>query len=473
MSAQELRPQAGPQEAFLSTEADIAIYGGAAGGGKSFALLLEPIRHMNNSEFKGVIFRRETPMITNPGGLWDESMKVYKPIGAHEVMGRREWFFSSGMSLKFSHLQLEADKYNWQGSQIAFLGFDEITHFTETQFFYMLSRVRSLSGVPGYVRGTCNPDPDSWVAKFIEWWIDQDEKSPTYGLAIPERAGKLRWFIRIDDQMIWADDKEELEFIYGEDFIKENPPMSVTFIPAKITDNKILMQKDPAYMAKLNALSRVDRARLKGGNWKVRASAGNVFRKSWFQIVDAAPVNVRRRIRYWDRASTPVSEQNKDPDWTRGVKMSMDHTGNIYVEHVEGIRGTPNEVERCIVNTAAQDGKSCAIGIERDPGSAGKMESNYYVRLLAGYEVKEYSATKDKQTRAKPFSSQAEARNVFLVRGPWNDAYLDELEIFPQGAHDDQVDASSGAFNDLCEGGTGTFTEAMSQFSESIEDRWK
>ncbi len=469
-----LSPQPGPQAAFLSSNADIAIYGGSAGGGKSFGLLFDPIRHMSNPEFQGVILRREMPMITNPGGLWDESVKLYRALGASPNSTRREWKFPSGMSMKFSHLQLEDDKYNWQGAQVPFLGFDEITHFTESQFFYMISRVRSTSGAKGRIRGTCNPDPDSWVAKFLEWWINQDNKDPNYGLPIPERAGKLRWFIRINDAMIWADSEAELIQIYGEEYIKENPPMSVTFIPAKVTDNKILLEKDPSYMAKLNAMGRVDRARLKDGNWKIKASAGNVFRRSWFKIVDSAPVNVVGRCRYWDRAATEVNENNKDPDWTRGVRMSKDSLGRIFIEHVEGLRGTPNAVEVAIKNTAALDGKNCPIRIEQDPGSAGKMEANYYVRILAGYDVKACPATKDKQTRAKPFSSQAEAGNVYLVKGSWNEEYLTELENFPtDGAHDDQVDASSGAFNDLHEEGTGTFTEDMSQFGDNIENRWR
>jgi predicted phage terminase large subunit-like protein len=468
----DLRPQPGPQEAFLSTEADIAIYGGSAGGGKSFALLLDPVRHMSNGEFKGVILRREMPMIKNPGGLWDESMKIYRSIGAEPITTRSEWTFPSGMTMKFSHLQLEDDKHNWQGAQLPFLGFDEITHFTETQFFYMMSRVRSTSGVPGYIRGTCNPDPDSWVAKFLEWWIHQDPKHPEYGLPIKERAGVLRWFIRINDSMVWANSKKELIAIYGEEFIKENPPMSVTFIPAKITDNKILMEKDPSYMAKLNALNRVDRARLKDGNWKVKASAGNFFRRGEFKIVDAAPVNIVSRCRYWDRAATEVSESNKDPDWTRGVKMSKDALGNIYIEHVESCRGRPNTVEVTIKNTAALDGVKCPVRVEKDPGSAGKMEADYYVRILAGYDVKACPATTDKQTRAKPFSSQVQAGNVFLVKGAWNEEYLSELENFPESGHDDQVDASSGAFNDLHEEGIGTFTENMSDYGDNIENRW-
>lgn len=468
-----LRPQEGPQEKFLSSPADIAIYGGAAGGGKSWSLLFDPLRHMGNGEFQGVIFRREMPMITNPGALWDESLKLYRPLGAYPNSTRREWKFPSGMTMKFSHLQLEDDKYNWQGAQIPFLGFDEITHFTESQFFYMISRVRSTSGAAGRVRGTCNPDPDSWVAKFIEWWIDQDKNSPTYGLAIPERSGVLRWFIRINDSMIWADTRKELVDKYGEEFIKENPPMSVTFIPAKVTDNKILLEKDPTYMAKLNAGSRVDRARLKDGNWKIKAAAGNVFKRSWFKVVESAPINVTRRIRYWDRAATPVSEENKDPDYTRGVRMSRDQIGNIYIEHVEGLRERPALVEQAIKNCSNSDPYGTAVGIEKDPGSAGKMEADYYVRELAGKEVKVYPVTQDKVTRAKPLSSQAEQGNVFIVKGSWNEDFLTEMENFPDGAHDDQVDAASGGFNDLCSAGTGTFTEDMSQFGDNIENRWR
>src|SRR5690606_2742766 len=166
---QIIAPQPGPQTAFLSTSADIAIYGGAAGGGKSWALLLEPLRHIHNPKFGGVIFRRESKQVTNEGGLWDESEKIYPLVGAKPRVGDLQWVFPSGCCLTFAHLQHETDKLSWQGSQIAFIGFDELTHFTRTQFFYMLSRNRSLCGVAPYIRATTNPDADSWVAEFIAW----------------------------------------------------------------------------------------------------------------------------------------------------------------------------------------------------------------------------------------------------------------------------------------------------------------
>src|SRR5262249_1558747 len=157
----------GPQTAFLRTSADIAIYGGAAGGGKTWALLLEPLRHINNPEFGGVTFRRTSPQIRNQGGLWDESAKLYPLLKADPRQTYLEWGFPSGAKLRFAHLQYETDVADWQGAQIPFIGWDQLEHFTEQQFFYMFSRNRSTCGVRPYQRATVNPDADSWVAKLI------------------------------------------------------------------------------------------------------------------------------------------------------------------------------------------------------------------------------------------------------------------------------------------------------------------
>ncbi len=441
-----IQAQKGPQEDFLATTADIAIYGGAAGGGKSYALLMEPLRHKDNKLFSGVIFRRESPQITNPGALWDESQNLYAIFGADPKISRLEWQFPEGMKMKFAHLALENDVFAWQGAQVPFIGFDELTHFTLGQFTYMLSRLRSSSGVPGYVRATCNPDPDSFVAKLVDWWIDKD------GFPIKERSGVLRWFIRRGDEFIWSDTREGLQKQFPLEF-----PLSLTFIGASIYDNEILLKNDPQYLANLMGQDRVQRARLLSGNWKVRPAAGMYFKKSYFEFIDAENLPARRTlVRYWDMAATKKKEGN-DPDWTSGVRMSRDNSGLFYVEHVERLRETPGEVEKRIKNIASSDGKQVTIGKEIDPGSAGKFEADYYVRALSGYSVKTNPAREDKVSRASPFSSQAEHGNVKIVRGAWNDAYISELENFPSKDKDDQVDASSGAFKLLNSGVSGEF----------------
>src|SRR5215468_12011084 len=123
--------QPGPQTDFLRSSADICIYGGAAGGGKTVGLILEPLRYVRRvANFTAVFFRRSTPQITNPGGLWDESQNFYPRLGGAPHIAMREWRWRRGGRIKFSHLQLESTVYDWQGAQIALICFDELTHFT-------------------------------------------------------------------------------------------------------------------------------------------------------------------------------------------------------------------------------------------------------------------------------------------------------------------------------------------------------
>jgi predicted phage terminase large subunit-like protein len=441
-----IRPQAGAQERFLASSADIAIYGGAAGGGKSFGLLMEPLRHINNKEFGGVIFRRTSPQITNEGALWDEAGKLYPLVNGDPRDGSLEYHFPSGAAISFRHLQHEATKYDWQGAQIPFIGFDELTHFTKSQFFYLLSRNRSTCGVRPYIRATCNPDADSWVAEFIAWWIDQET-----GLPIPERAAKVRWFVRVGDAMIWADKPEQLGHHTMVDETGKTvpiPPKSVTFIPAKLSDNPALVAADPGYLANLMALPFVERERLLGGNWKIRPAAGLYFKRHWCQVVDAAPAGVRW-VRYWDLAATEKTEGN-DPDWTEGAKLGRDPVTKLYyLADLRRMRESPKKVEEAIKNTASDDGNSVEIGIPQDPAQAGKAQAAYLVTQLSGYTARARIESGDKITRFGPFSAQCEAGNVKILRGPWNTTLCDNLEAFPEAAHDDTADACSGAFSML------------------------
>jgi predicted phage terminase large subunit-like protein len=444
-----LGPQPGPQSKFLATSAHIAIFGGAAGGGKSFGLLLEPLYHFENPRFGGVIFRRNTTQIRNEGGLWDESMELYIQVGGRPREAALEWVFPSGARVKFAHLEYDKTVYEWQGSQIPFIGFDELCHFSETQFWYMLSRNRSMSGVPGYIRATCNPDPDSWVRRFIDWWIGPE------GFPIKERCGKLRWFIRQNNELIWANTKEELLKKFGTG--PEISPKSVTFIPAKLEDNKILMKKDPSYLGNLLALSNVDRMRLKEGNWNIRASAGDFFKREWFPLVDAIPGGWKDVGRGWDRAATEESHSNPDPDWTRGVKMYSYPDGTYCIADLKSARGSPGKVERLIKTVAQHDGISVKIRGYQDPGSAGVKEADDFMKLLSGFDVRVETVSDKKALRAKPFSRQCEYGNVKVLRAAWNDELFREFENFSEDpkeyAHDDIVDGASLIFNELNGGG--------------------
>ena len=446
-----IKPQEGPQQDFLSSSADIVIYGGAAGSGKSWAVLLEPLRHViSNPEFSAVFFRRNTTHIRNPGGLWDESMKLYPFCGGVPVSNVLEWRWPKGGKIKMGHLEYENTVLDWQGAQIPLICFDELTHFSITQFFYLLSRNRSMSGVKGYIRATCNPDADSWVAEFIAWWIDQET-----GYPIQERSGKLRWFIRLQDSIVWADTRQELIERYGRPDLPDDDenqvrPKSVTFIPAKLSDNKALTKADPDYKANLMAMSRVERERLLYGNWKIRPAAGLYFKKTDIQIIDGVPDDVEKWVRRWDLAATEPGETNTDPDWTAGVLMGRRKNGRYVIADCVHDRLRSHKVRELVRRVAINDGRRVKIGVSQDPGQAGKEQAESYVRELAGFSVEIIRESGDKVTRADPYAAQWQAGNIDLVRGAWNESFLVEHEMFGgKGGHDDQVDSGAGAFTML------------------------
>lgn len=438
-----IRPQPGPQEQFLSSPADIAIYGGAAGGGKTFALLMEAMRHVRNPEFGGVIFRRESVQITNEGGLWDTALTLYPSMGASwRAQPKMQFNFPSGARIGFGHLNAETSVLDWQGAQLAFIGYDELTHFTRKQFFYMLSRNRSTSGVRPYIRATCNPDAESWVAEFIAWWIDQET-----GLPIRERAGKVRWFVRRDDVLHWADSAQALVKAHR---CQPEDCKSVTFIPALVTDNPALLRSDPGYLANLQSLSLVDRQRLLHGNWKIKPAAGLYFKRSDVTVIDEMPDDVGpdEWVRAWDLAATEPSEVNPDPDYTAGVLMARRRSGKIVIGHVHRVRKRAEGV-RSLIKATAHDEAQSRVVLPVDPGQAGKEQSDSYVAELSGFRVMTIKATTNKIARAEPFAAQWQRGRVEIVRGPWNEAFLAELEGFPEASHDDQVDAASDAFTML------------------------
>jgi len=436
-----IEPQPGPQTLFLLTPADICIYGGAAGGGKSFGLLLEALRHINNPDFGWVIFRKTYPEIKNEGGLWDESSALFPLVGGDPKETTLEWEFPSGAKGKFAHMQHEKDKYSWQGAQIPFIGFDEVTHFTESQFFYMLSRNRSTCGVRPYMRATCNPDADSWVKRFIAPWVD--EKWPEVDRA---QSGEIRWFIREDGVIRWLAPGETHEDRY-----------SVTFIEADIYDNPKLLEKDPDYIKRLKALPLVEQERLLKKNWSIRHEGGQKFKRGWFPVVMEVPGDIEKVVRYWDFAATealPANSERDGPDFTASVKLGRRKDGafpRYVVLDATWDRLSPGKVEAMVKNLAGHDGKACSIYFEEEGGASGKANTfNFKVRVLEGFDAHGIRSTGSKEVRANTFSSQAEVGNIAILAAHWNDGYFGFLEPFPsKKVHDDIVDASSGAMEQL------------------------
>ena len=449
-----LRPQFGPQEQFLATSADICIYGGAAGGGKTYGLLLSPLRYKNVKGFGCTIFRKNYNQIFSQGGLWDEAQKMYHGIkGAQRKVSEGSWSFNDkeGNTLgkvSFAHIERDEELHKWQGSQICEIGFDELTHFSESVFFYMLSRNRSTCGVKPFVRATCNPDADSWVAKFIEWWIDQDT-----GYPIPERSGVIRWMIRRDEVITWADTKEELWERFNLQTKEErDEPKSVTFIMSSVYDNQELLKIDPGYLANLKALSLIQRERLLKGNWKIRAAAGLFFKRT--QIGDKLsiiPQDVVQWVRCWDLAATEKTEKG-DPAYTAGVLIGKRKNGRYIVADVVNKQMSASDVRKTIKLTAQTDRalyKRVRIRLPQDPGQAGKEQAQSYIKFLSGFDVTAVLESGSKESRAEPMAAQWQAGNFDIVIGDWNEMFLTQLENFPDGKFKDMVDAAANGFAEI------------------------
>lgn len=451
-----LKPQEGPQETFLSTSADIAIYGGAAGGGKTYALLLEAVRHTNNPKFGAVIFRRQSIQITQEGGLWDSSYEVYGGIKGTvpKTSPRYHWKFRSGARVGFAHIDGDKDLEKWQGSQIVLIGFDELTHFTKKQFFYMMSRNRSASGIDPYIRATCNPDADSWVADFISWWIDQDT-----GYPISEHSGVIRYMVHMNDVISWFDTEAE-----GIDFAKrcgldeykaKRSVKSVTFIASTLQDNKILMENDPGYLANLLALTEVEKERLLNGNWKIKPSAGSFFKRTQIgDILTSIPNDIVAICRGWDLAATDEDE-NKEAAYTAGVLIAKRACGRFLILDVVNKQLKAGDVRKLIMTTTKADNakyrKYCTVRqrLPQDPGQAGKEQAGSYINMLAGYNVVTRPESGSKESRAEPMAAQWQQGFFDVMEGEWNEEYFNQLESFPESKFKDMVDAGSSAFGEI------------------------
>lgn len=295
-----------PQYDFLSSSADWCFYGGSAGSGKSYALTIDPLRSCQgrfaHPDFKAALFRRTYPMIANPGGLLDECRKNYGPLNAIYNHTSAQWRFRSGAKVNLSSCQFDKDLQNYQGAQLEYVGFDEITQFTQDQVLFLWGRCRSKTGIKPNLRATLNPDADSWVYKFLYWWIN-----PVTGYPIQERAGVVRHFKVEESLFIWFDEPQ-----YDEAGHKTTT--SATFIPATLDDNQALMASDPSYRQRLMQLSEQERERYLFGNWLSSSITGTEWPRECFIDVycteDQFPIPQHREV---VRMFTVDASKGKNP----------------------------------------------------------------------------------------------------------------------------------------------------------------
>lgn len=397
------------QAEFLLYFGQEAMYGGAAGGGKSDALLMAALQFVDVPGYAALILRKSFTDLAQPGALMDRANDWWGGLkGVKFSAMKNQYTFPSGAKIQFGYLQRDQDKDRYKSAEFQYIAFDELTEHELKHYRFLFSRLRrpknskgALSKVPLRMRSATNPGGPGheWVKdRFIE--------------------------------------------------PKEHKP-NRRFFPAFLTDNPYIDAE--TYRQSLAELDITSIRQLEEGDWSAMAS-GETIKREWFPIIDEVPPKIQKWVRYWDLAATEDEQQpGQDPDWTVGCLAARTTDNRFVVKDLRRFRRGPADVEELVQQQATIDGKEVEIWFEQEPGSGSKSLISHYQRnVLAGYTVHPHPKIKDKVTAASPWAALARNQGfVLLVRHANLQAFLDEVDGFPSGRHDDMVDAVSGAYHAL------------------------
>lgn len=457
-----LKPQPGPQTLFASSSADLAFFASMPGSGKSYSLILEALRWHARSNYTGVLMRSEyKDLMRGPTSLWGHTSRLGRQMGgAPRQSPHPSVQFRTADKGESSVLLLHGntDKTSFDGLEIAFLGLDEADHFDKDLVDYIsTSRMRTMCGIRPYVRGSVMPSPDSWVHLLAAPWLDSE------GYAKDEESGKVRWFFynerglpQIYDTLEDAQDAAAVV----DSAIR---PRSLAFIFAKTTDNRELMRADPGYLDRLSNLSSYERKRLLHACWNARPDSAGFFDRTWMQTRERPPLPKEcvMSARGWDFAASKPTDEEPNPDWTRGVRLDVLQTKHVVISDVVSRRDRPEPVNELLRATVKADGPRVTQSFAIDPGAAGIRDEASIRAMLGkvpGCGPLIFVRAINKQTQARPWSAYMQAGKQGTGPGmsyclaAWTGEYLSEIEKFPspdKKVKDDQVDATSHAFRDL------------------------
>ena len=466
------KPQEGPQTKFSQIKDDVyaVLYGGGAGGGKSYSLVLDPLKYIDCPKFKAIIVRKTMRQIDLE--LWPLAVDMYMPFLIYHTGPNKGKFkgkarigikdhkitFPSGATVIFSYLDDSSVVELYQGVAITAFYADELTHYSEYAINYVRTRLRSTGKYKAFFRASLNPDPNHFVLKYLDRYINEE------GFAIKEYSGKMAYFVFDKGQIITSWDYNELKELYP-----DKNPQNYTFIPSSLSDNKYLGQD---YADALAANDTANYEMLLRGNWKYKPPTNGFWTRDVLKVVDQEPVGCTY-FRCYDKASSkPASEggdsKQKDPDYTCSIMGAKDKEGNLYLlgsytrdaeeRQRARFREHAGQRDQLIEYQALKDGVDVIQYMPVDPGQAGKVEYQESAKRLQnlGFVVKPdpNPTNKSKKTRFMPFCSACFNGQVYFVKNTFDkdvwDYMLLELENFDgdknSGYHDDLVDVISMAY---------------------------
>lgn len=467
---------------FIWSDADITVFGGSAGSGKTWQGLCRFLRFINEPLYIGYVIRKTQASLKSGAfatairlfTAWDERIKVNRVDMSIK--------FPSGAIIIFKGLDGAASIEYFQGQEISGALVDEATHIKYEEISWLMTRLRTNANVKPTVWFTCNPDPDHFIAEWVDPYLYPKDTYKTIdgvltnvgGRVDPDLNGRKKWYYVVDGLWLWNDDRDALVEEHKSLITDPNQrPMSFRFIGATFADNPVLVATQQAYINSLLNKPKVEKERLAYGNWYIREEGAGYWKKDWCRFIETFPHRddpedkIDRRVRCWDLAYTIPSEVNPDPDYTASVLMSRTKHGYYLVEHVTRARKRAGELYKYIAEVAKEDYKTYGIitqFIPEDP-AAGKINYLYAKDFLRarGIFVDKVKGgqQKSKLERFRNFASASQNGAVLIIdtsrhkndkERNWNEYYCTELEVFDGSRnirHDDMVDATSDGFNVL------------------------
>ncbi len=409
-----LRPLPGPQTDFLASPATVALFGGAAGGGKTYALLLSWLRHANTARARGLLARNTQSDLVKEGGLWGEATNLYSRTGPacprpdcrpkprkrcavcrgtgtatvkfDRSSGSHAIRWPGGGSLEFAHLK--GDGYKRLASlNLSWIGIEEAVECSMTALVFALTRLRSTTGIRPVLRMTTNPDPFHGLARWVDPWYLDDQGYPDMS-----KSGQIRYMLRKprSDRFVSEATREAAQRAAG----SSDEPFTFAYYPSMLESNIAYGATDPGfrgYKSKLAAQGDAKNEQLAKGNWRARDSGkGMLSRNNWggeaVSLTEPlAPIV--RVIRAWDKAATRPRPDYRNPDFSIGLRVEWDIHGRWYVSGMRALREETNKVDEAMAETAWSDGAGVIQVHEVEPGAAGKSDEQHTRKVLCSKYV--------------------------------------------------------------------------------------
>lgn len=403
---------ANPTGLFLAGERHLVTH-------NSVALLLDAACYVDVPGWVGCIFRHNHKDLVGGAGIFTKAKKMFGHASeARPSRGRQpasdsgkvrfrasspiDLRWPSGSTLEFRHLD-EENYEDYQGLEYAWIGLEEATHYEWHWIRYLITRLRTDTGVQTLVRMTCNPDRNHWLREWVDWYL-----LPS-GYPDREKSGVLRYMAVKSgtDELVWADTREECAELAGRDPIEVQ---SFSYIASLFDDNKILKSIDPKYVAKQAISGAVDEERLRHGNWNASHDVGGMLRRERWGGANGelrkplAPIV--KWVRAWDKAATKPNDKNPNPDFTAGVLMGWDVHGRFYVAGLAACREEPPEVTALQRSTAIADGNKVIQCAKRGTSDTGKSDFLNTKKVLqrGGGTVVPMKEVKSKTVRVEPMA---------------------------------------------------------------------